>query len=390
MQPVEKRVLAMTIIGHALCHIYVLILPSALKTIAANLAISLTALTSIGTVSYFLFGVGAFPAGLFAGRTNAKLTLKLFFLLSAVASVVTGISKSLNLFAVGLGMLGLFGSLYHVSGLTLISQCVAKKGRAMGIHGVAGSIGIMSAPLITSVIVELLGWREVYFIMAIPGILGFVFLMFDKTIPNAHVIPKTAAVSDKPNKSVWIMFSIAVIVMGLNGFVYRGFMTMLPTYIAEKVTIGNMSSVLTGGILSTIVLSIGIFGQYLGGHFSDRMSLFKLYGLAFLFSMPFMFFMGFTQNFLLIGAALVFSFFHFSVQPVENHMISKLMPPRLVSSAYGVKFLFTFGVGSFAAGFAGYITDNYSIATLFPILGVIICISVLVVGILVKLDREKE
>jgi len=382
MQITEKRVLGITILGHALCHVYVLILAGALKPIADNLQLSLTTITGIGTVSYFLFGLGAFPAGLLATRTNAKLTLKLFFILSAMAAVITGFAQSAFSFAIGLGLLGLVGSLYHVSGLTLISQTIQQKGRAMGIHGVAGSAGIMITPLLTGVVLTLFNWRAVYLVMAVPGLIGFLLLMLDRTIPNAHVLTNSANSTKKPSRTTWAIFAVVVTVMGLSGFVYRGFMTMLPTYVGEKVTLGTMSGVLTGGIVSTVILSIGLIGQYLGGYFSDRIHLIRLYWLALAASLPFMLLMGLTANFLLIASALLFSLFHFSVQPIENHLISVLMPPQLVSSGYGIKFLFTFGVGSFAAGFAGYIADHYAIQNLFPILAGFIAVEVMILLVL--------
>ena len=63
------------------------------------------------------------------------------------------------------------------------------------------------------------------------------------------------------------------------------------------------------------------------------------------------------------------------------------MPARILSSAYGVKFITSFGLGSFAAAFSGYVTDQLGIAYVFPALGAAILISILPVSALARMDR---
>ena len=387
MQKTGRRVLAITGLGHSLCHVYVLILAGALVPIAESLDVSITEITAIGTICYFLFGLGALPSGIIAMKTSAKFTLKLFFLLSAIASLLTGISDSVMTFTIALAWVGIFGSLYHVSGLTLISQCIEKKGKVLGIHGIAGSIGITLAPITTGVIISAFGWREVYLIMAIPGILGFLFLVFDQHIPDVHPNVEHETRSSNRKGHAWSLFILAVIVMGINGFVYRGFLTILPTYMSQKIAIGHRSSALSGGIIATLILSVGMIGQFVGGYLSDKIKMTRLYLIFLSVSLPFMILMGFADGSLLILSALIFTLFHFPNQPIENHIISAFTPPKFVSSGYGVKFVLTFGVGSFAAAFAGYIADHYDISYVFPVLGLFILLSAVVVSILVWLDR---
>ena len=390
MTSTEKRIFGITILGHAMCHVYMLIFAAALLSIQQSLKIGLTQLTSIGTICYLLFGLGALPSGILATKTNAKFTLKLFFLFSALASCVTGLSNNRLLFAAGLASIGLFGSLYHVSGLTLITQGIQKIGRSLGIHGVAGSAGIALTPLISGFILSILGWREIYLIMAIPGILGFLFLQLEKKIPSAHIEshPQT---TQKVNASHYptLLFILAIIAMGMNGFVYRGFLTILPAYITNNVMIGSSAAYFTGGIITTMILSVGMLGQYAGGHLSDRMRLTKLYLFFIAMSLPFLLLMGLTNNFLLIIMAVLFSLFHFPGQPIENYMISALIPPKLVSSGYGIQFFVAFGIGSCATVFAGYISEHYTMSAVFIALSFILLISLASVGLFTWFEHKE-
>jgi len=131
MKSVEKKVIGVTVFGHALCHFYMLILAGALFAIVKDLGSTTSQITAIGTISYFIFGMGAFPSGMLVNRLHSKMVLKGFFLFTAAASLFTGLSKNIETFAVGLAMMGLFASLYHVSGVTLISQTIRGRGKAL-------------------------------------------------------------------------------------------------------------------------------------------------------------------------------------------------------------------------------------------------------------------
>lgn len=388
MRPIEKRVIGITCLGHALSHMYILVFAAALTVLKMEFHVSLTQITRIGTLSYLLYGLGAFPAGILASRTNAKFTLQLFFLFSSIAAVLVGVTHSLSVFTASIVLLGLVGSLYHVSGLTLISHTIEKRGKALGIQGMAGSAGIALTPVLTGLIISGFGWREVYLILALPGLFGFLFLFFDRTIPHAHVEIREPLQSEKRKALPLKVILIAALVMSVNGLIYRGFMTMLPTYIGERVTFTGLSAILTGGLFSTVILSIGMIGQFLGGHLSDRLPMIRLYLIAVVLTLPFMFLISYTENVLLILAALLFALFHFPQQPVENHLISHIIPPRLISWAYGIKFTLTFGVGSFAAGLSGFIADTWNLSAVFLALGGLIAFSASLIAILVP--REKE
>jgi len=383
----ERKIIFMTCYGHILCHIYVLILAGALLPIAESFNLSITSITTIGTLCYLLFGVGSLPSGILTAKTNAKFALKLFFVGSAFASLLTGLSRSAGAFTLGLALIGAFGSLYHVSGLTLISQGIRRQGKILGIHGIAGSAGIALAPMITGVITSALGWEKVYLIMSIAGGIGFLFLALDQDIPEAQAVAHHENEPANSTRSPLLFFLLALVPMGINGFVYRGFLTMFPTYVSQEITLMNTSSVLSGGIISSGILSVGMIGQYLGGYLSDKVKMTRLYLLTMSVTLPFLVLMGFTGGYLLIAASVVFTFFHFSTQPLENHIVSAYMPPRMVSSAYGVKFIVGFGLGSFAAAFSGYTADHLGMLYVFPALGVAVLISILPVSALAWLDR---
>jgi MFS transporter, FSR family, fosmidomycin resistance protein len=374
----DKKILAATSVGHALCHISMLTLPAVLVPVSQDYGLSLTRVTGIGTIAYLLFGVGALPAGVLAGLTSAKLVLILFFVGTAASAVVVALAPTFTVFVIGMGLLGLASSIYHVAGPTLISHFSGRTGRSYGVHGVAGSAGVTLAPLIAGVLASVLDWRAAYLALLVPALYGAALLVLDREIPYAHAEGNRHAAEQQQQSgnARRITFVLLLLVMTVNGFVYRAFLTMFPTYISQSIPIGEISPVLSGGVLASLILAFGMAGQYAGGVVADRMDRFRLYTILIVISIPLLLLVGMTRQWMLLGVAIVFSVFYFPLQPVENSILGTYVPPRLVSSIFGMKFILTFGVGSAGAVFSGYVAESMGTAAVYMILAPVTLVAV--------------
>ena len=87
-----------------------------------------------------------------------------------------------------------------------------------------------------------------------------------------------------------------------------------------------------GGLFTTMVLLVGMAGQYMGGHFSDKRRKTRLYLLFNLISLPFMILIGLMSGMMVVVIAAAFSLFHFANQPIENSLIAQYTPARQGSS----------------------------------------------------------
>jgi len=145
-----------------------------------------------------------------------------------------------------------------------------------------------------------------------------------------------------------------------------------------------------GKIFTTMVLLVGIVGQYMGGSLSDRYRKTRLYLLFNSLSLPFMIMIGLASGMPLILVGALFALFHFCGQPVENNLIAQYTPSRLRSSSYGLKFVFTFGIGSFASAFSGYIGENYGLNSVFLALGVVIILMLMILVFLNLVAKEES
>ncbi|MCW5214136.1 hypothetical protein VU13_02250, partial [Desulfobulbus sp. US5] len=106
---------------------------------------------------------------------------------------------------------------------------------------------------------------------------------------------------------------------------------------------GNVVATMTIGILYLV----GMYGQYIGGRFGERFDLRHSYLGFHLITIPFAFLIGTATDMPLILLAALHSFFLLGMQPLENTLVAKLTPAWMRSSAYGMKFILTFGVGAY-------------------------------------------
>ena len=87
--------------------------------------------------------------------------------------------------------------------------------------------------------------------------------------------------------------------------------------------------------------------------------------------------MAYSSNIPLVGFAMVHSFFLLGMQPIENTLVSRLAPPGLMSSAYGLKFILTFGVGALSVKVIEAVKSSYGFSTIYLVLA---CVSVFLVA----------
>ena len=93
--------------------------------------------------------------------------------------------------------------------------------------------------------------------------------------------------------------------------------------------------------------------------------------------------MAYSSNIPLIGFAMVHSFFLLGMQPIENTLVSRLAPPGLMSSAYGLKFILTFGVGALSVKVIEAVKSIYGFSTIYLVLAGVSVLLVGTIGVLI-------
>jgi MFS family permease len=391
-------VVALTGCSHALTHGYLLIFPAVLLLLKEEFSMGYLGLGAISNIMSFAYGLGALPGGMIYNRFGPKKLYLFCFLGSAGASLLVAASPSLIFFTVGVALLGALGSVYHPVANSLITSKVKEYGRALGIHGAAGNIGLAVAPFVAALIGSRWGWRQAYLWFIVPGIVLCIWSFFidmsvekgDENKPRLRT-PKTNPSSK--TRDLWIFLSVPLLLLyGLNmlqSFSFHGATTFLPTYMAKHTSfkIFSWDSVAVGGMLSGLALFMGVFGQYMGGILGQKPYLERNVLIISTAALPFILSMSFTNEGFLLIMALVFFFFYFALQPMMNVLLARYTALEMRGTAFGLYFFAAFGIGSLAASFSGYIAQRFGLAWVFLGLSGSVLLSIFFSFILLKLKK---
>jgi MFS family permease len=146
----------------------------------------------------------------------------------------------------------------------------------------------------------------------------------------------------------------------------------------EKVT-GNLLATL----ITSVIYTVGMVGQYTGGHVGERYDPRWGYLLYHAVCIPCAFLMAVATEAPLSGLAMVYFFFLLGTQPCENTLVAGLTPRRLHHSAFGLKFVLTFGFGALAVKIAAWVASTWSVEAVFTALGVTAVLTAAFVGLLI-------
>ncbi len=372
MKPKETVILGITGMSHLLVHSQMLVLPTIFLVLQKQYSIGLDTLGFIATASAFMLGLGALPTGYFERKVGGRRLLLTYQIGSAASALIIILSKSIFGITVGLMLLGLFSSIYHPAGLTLISRRIPKLSKGMAIHGIFGSIGLALGPLLASFFTEMFSWRFAYGTLIVTHLVlsAFTFLLIQSR-KAAYEEDEVTPSSGKTNiKALVMYYGIAV----LLGFAYTGFTTFIPTHFAyeTRTLVGGLSDIMRGGLFTTLVLIAGIIGQIIGGWAGDKYDKVHLMFWIVLINIPLFALLGVTTGLPLISFGIMLGIAHFSMQPIGNSLIANLTDSKNRGLGYGVSFFMSFGVGSLSAGLSGWVAEQYSVAMIFPVLAVLL------------------
>jgi MFS family permease len=335
-----------------LCHTGELVFAAMLLTLVGEFDLEKDQVTLLGLAGYILFGVGAVPTGLWTDRLGARRMLLVYFFGLTVAGFGVALAPSPWTLALALTVLGAVLSIYHPAGLAMIAHGCRARGRAMGINGVAGSLGVALGPTLGAVMAGMGQWRLAYAIIGTAGfVAGLILVLLPIDESAARAARATPKESDIPtedrtdSRGMWLL----LIAMTVGGFNYRILLTALPTYLGASPQ---------SAVVLFVVLAFGGVGQLVGGHTADRFQPAKFYMGLIAATIPLALLMAHGTLGVAVTAMGLLAMFMFAQQPVENTIMAHLTGPRRRSTMYGIKFLLTFGLGALGAQVVGSIWEK--------------------------------
>jgi len=264
----------------------------------------------------------------------------------------------------------------------------------MGYNGVAGNAGLAAAPILTGLINHYYGIEVAYYFLGGCNLLGALLMII---LPIDEPSKKKKATGDTSDRLV-LGFAILCVAMMLGGVAYRCSSVVLPSYFELRnpaiiAYLGNLdwfptSRNVAATALSSLVFSIGMLGQYLGGLAAERFELRRAYLVFHIVALPLALLMAYATDVPLLVVTICYMFFLLGMQPIENSLVAYLTPDRLRHSAYGTKFILTFGVGAVAVYVVGWINTQWSLPAVFVAMAVVSLFIVLDILFLISKTRE--
>lgn len=348
-----KRDLLFLNIGHFADHYLMLIFPTAVLAMAANMGANYGDLLALTTGAFVAFGIGTVPAGWLADRWSKEGMIGVFFVGTGAAAVLTGLVSGYVGLAIALTLVGLFAAIYHPVGIALLAdraQPTGKVGRALGVNGVWGNLGVAAAGLVTAWIAENFGWRTAFIA---PGVvvMGIGLLWFARV--RKQPIPEKAAKTAQAQFAIekWRLILVLAAGTAIGGLVFQVTTVGLPKLFADRIGGGESALAidLTDiGLLVGAVFSAAAVTQIIVGRLLDRMAIRPLFVMITLIQVPLLVMAATQEGIVLLVSALALMALVFGEIPLHDALVARYAKPAWRSRVFAVKYFGSFGVSSAA------------------------------------------
>jgi predicted MFS family arabinose efflux permease len=352
----RSRTLVPVYAAHSLVHLLLTLFPAVLFTLRAEYGQSYATLGATYGAAMLVYGLGALPVGMLANRIRPLTFLRVSTGAAARCAAAIAVAPGPFWFAAGLVALGAACSVHHTAALTLITRAAHSDPRIFGHWGMMGNLGLAAAPAFGGLLAAWVSWRLPFAAGAALGVCVTAWLC----LGTAHI--KDAALTEtrtaeEPQATHLPSLTLIYVISAALGFVFTGFAAFLPAITGVRVAFLPASALVRGGLVASLVYSVGFFGQWWGGHAGRRRHLEQRYTLiiglnAVCLALAFV-----LQDWALVAILAAFSFVHFSTQPLENTLIARFTSHEARGMSFAVSCALNFGVGALGAWTGGLVAD---------------------------------
>ena len=291
-----------------------------------------------------LVGLAALPAGWLGDRWSAPGMMVVYFIGLGLSGIVCGLVDQPTALFLGLTALGLFSAIYHPVGIAWLVRNATARGKALGINGIFGAVGIASAGLVAGGLIDLFSWRAAFIVPGAVVLATGVALLACLRL-GLIVEPPVPRRSESPVQRGDMVraFGILLLTMTIMGIVFQGSQAAFPKVFDLRLRDIAGEGTFGIGLIVAAVYTVGGLTQVVGGHLADKYPLKPIYIGAFLFQAPVLVGIALMGGTPLIGLAALAVLLNSAALPAENMLLARFTPQRHHGLAYGVKFVLAFG-----------------------------------------------
>lgn len=346
--PAQARAaLSFSCIGHLYAHVFEPIFYIVALVLPGELGLPYEQVLALIVAAKLLYGVLAPAAGWLGDRWSTVGMMAVFFIGLGLSAMAVGLTDTPLALSVALAATGLFGSIYHPVGISWLLRNAVDKGKAIGFNGVFGGIGPAVAGLIAGGLIETIGWRYAFILPGATAVVtGLVFLWFlhrGLVVETKADRAPTAAASKGDTIRAGIVLTVTMLCAGL---IYQATQPALPKLFSER--LDDSIGVAGAAFAVTAVYLVAGLMQVVAGHLADRYPAKTIYVFSALSQGPLLLLVAWGSGLPLVAAAMLAVVFNMAGIPAENLLLNKYTPSKWRGTAFGMKFVLSFGVSGLA------------------------------------------
>ncbi|HJU17114.1 MAG TPA: MFS transporter [Stellaceae bacterium] len=346
----HSRQIAFINAAHTFTHYSLLVLPTAVLAMAApggRFGDAYGPILALATGMFVLYGAFSLPQGWIAQRIGRPALMTLFFLGTGLSMMATAFSGSPATLALALAATGLFAAIYHPIGMAMLVDAAGDRpGRAIGVNGVFGNIGVALAPVVTAFLASQAGWRAAFFV---PGLTCVACGLWWTRQPTLESTAKHAgrAFPDIPRHLVRRAVIVLLLIAVVSGLVFNAFTLLLPKLIEERLG-SNPHLLPLVGLAAFATTLCGALTQFTIGRLIDRTTLKRVFLPVSALLVPGLVAAAYAQGWLVLPVAAVVAAAIFGQVTVNDTMTARYISPALRTRIYSIRFFVGF-LGAAAA-----------------------------------------
>ena len=367
-------------VAHAIDHMFLLIFATAVATIATDFGFARWEdLMPYSVGAFFLFGLGSLPSGRLGDLWGRRAMMLIFFFGMGVSALLVAATQNPWQIAAALALLGAFASIYHPVGIPMLLQKAIRPGVTIGVNGLAGSLGIALAALLTGLLVKYFGWRVAFVVPGLASIAcGVAFALVTPRETEAPAKRAVKAAVQLPPSLLARLFLVMTLT-AITGSLLFNFTTNGNGQLLQERFRGIVEDPATLGVLLAAVYAIASFTQVFVGRMIDRYPLKNLYLAIVLAQIPLFLLAASASGWLLFALQLAFMAAIFGAIPFTDAMIVRYVDDRIRSRVTGMRLGVSFCVSSVAVWSLGPAVKASGFQTLLVVMaGIAACTAVLV------------
>ena len=346
-------------LAHALDHMFLLIFATAVASIAAELGVGRWEdLMPFGAAAFFFFGIGSLPSGKLGDQWGRRKMMLVFFFGIGCSAILVSQAQTPGQLALLLALMGCFASIYHPVGIPMLMHYTDKPGRAIGINGLMGNLGIAVAAVLTGWLVKTYGWRPAFWMPGLISLgLGVIFWRVTGTEEASSARKKAnATVEHHDNKTkLFLVMTLAA----TTGSLLFNFTTNGNNEILTSKLNGIVQDPAQIGMLLALVYVIASFSQLIIGALIDRVSLKRLYMNVIALQLLALIAATQAEGWIFYVAQLCFMCLVFAAIPFTDAMIVRYVDDSMRSRISGARLAVSFGASSLAVWLIGPVVKGW-------------------------------